>query len=51
MVVSFIAHYLPTNNLVLTMQGGCIRVTYMAVKLKKHKITATQRWSFYTGGH
>ena len=42
---------LPTNILILATQGDCVGVTYIAVKLKKHKITATQRWSFYTGGH
>ena len=41
----------PTNILALAMQGGCVGVIYSGIKLKKHKITVAQRWSFCTGGY
>jgi len=53
MVVSFTAHLFAYKHFGITvaMQGGCVGVIYITVKLKKHKITAAQRWSFYTGGY
>jgi len=35
MVVSFIEHLSTNNILALALQGGCIGVTYIAVKLKR----------------